>query len=260
MRRRHAIAAAVMLGVAFAATPAAAERLVTSISRHQVLVNSNFTGTSIVLFGTVEQDSAAARRRTAYDLIVTVTGPKQTVVARRKERMLGIWTNLGSRTFLNAPSYLAVLSNQPLEQITSPEIVRQQKLGIDDKVFPQQLGIDVGDVARDDPFRTNFLRLKTQHALYAQRANGVTLLTPTVFRAEIALPAEAPIGNYDVDVRVFADGMPLASGNSAFEIIKVGFEQFVANAAQDYGLFYGITTAMMAIMTGWFASVVFRRD
>jgi uncharacterized protein (TIGR02186 family) len=260
MRRRQTFAAAVMLGGAIAATPAAAERLVTSISRHQVMVNSNFTGTSIVLFGTVEPDSAAARRRTAYDLVVTVTGPKQTVVARRKERVLGIWTNLGSRTFLNAPSYLAVLSNQPLEQITSAENVRQQKLGIADKVFPQQLGIDVGDVVRDDPFRANFLRLKTQHELYVQRTNGVTLLTPTVFRAEITLPAEAPIGSYDVDVRVFADGMMLTSGNSAFEIIKVGFEQFVANAAQDYGLFYGITTAMMALMTGWFASVVFRRD
>ena len=206
MTQRLALAAVVMLGAAIAGTPAAAERLVTSISRHQVLVNSNFTGTSIVLFGTVEPDSAAARRRTAYDLIVTVTGPKQTVVARRKERVLGIWTNLGSRTFLNAPSYLAVLSNQPLEQITSAETVRQQKLGIADKVFPQQLGIDVGDVTRDDPFRTNFIRLKTQHQLYLQRTNGVTLLTPTVFRAEIALPAEAPIGNYDVDVQVFADG------------------------------------------------------
>lgn len=260
MTQRLALAAAVMLGCAIAATPAAAERLVTSISRHQVLVNSNFTGTSIVLFGTVEPDSAAARRRTAYDLVVTVTGPKQTVVARRKERVLGIWTNLGSRTFLNAPSYLAVLSNQPLEQIASAEIVRQQKLGIADKVFPQQLGIDVGDVVRDDPFRANFLRLKTQHELYVQRTNGVTLLTPTVFRAEITLPAEAPIGSYDVDVRVFADGMLLTSGNSAFEIIKVGFEQFVANASQDYGLLYGITTAMMALMTGWFAAVVFRRD
>ena len=126
--------------------------------------------------------------------------------------------------------------------------------------MPQQLGSDVGDVARDDPFRASFIRLKTQHELYVQRTNGVTLLTPTVFRAEIPLPAEAPIGNYDVDVKVFAEGASLTRGNSAFEIIKVGFEQFVANAAQDYGLLYGITTAMMAIMTGWFAAVVFRRD
>jgi uncharacterized protein (TIGR02186 family) len=54
--------------------------------------------------------------------------------------------------------------------------------------------------------------------------------------------------------------MLLARANSAFEIIKVGFEQFVANAAHEYGFLYGITTAMMALMTGWLASVVFRRD
>ena len=52
----------------------------------------------------------------------------------------------------------------------------------------------------------------------------------------------------------------VARGNSAFEIVKVGFEQFVATAARDYGFFYGIATAMMAMFTGWFASVVFRRD
>ena len=42
--------------------------------------------------------------------------------------------------------------------------------------------------------------------------------------------------------------------------MKVGFEQFVANAARDYGLLYGLATSMMAILTGWFTSVVFRRD
>ena len=261
MMRDLAIAAAALLAAIAGTTPAVAERLVTSISRHQVLVNSSFIGTSIVLFGTVEPDTPTARRRsTGYDVVVTVTGPRQTIVERRKERVLGIWTNIGSRSFLNVPSYLAVLSNQPFEQITNAETARQLQLGLADKVFPQQLGNDVGDVARDDPFRTNFIRLKTQHQLYIQRTNGVTLLTPTVFRAEIPLPAEAPIGNYDVDVKVLADSALLTRATSAFEIVKVGFEQFVANAAQEHGLLYGITTAMMAIMTGWFAAVVFRRD
>ncbi|MCX7312633.1 MAG: TIGR02186 family protein [Hyphomicrobiales bacterium] len=261
MTGRLTIAAAALFAGFLAGTgPAAAERLVTSISRHQVLVNSSFTGTSIVLFGTVEPDSPTARRATAYDLIVTVSGPKQIIVERRKERVLGIWANMASRTFLNVPSYLAVLSNQPVEQIANADTVRTQQLGLADKLLPQQLGNDVADVVRDDPFRTNFIRLKTRQNLYLQRANGVTLLTPTVFRAEISLPAVAPIGNYDVDVKAFADGVLLTRANSAFEVVKVGFEQFVATAAQDYGLVYGLTTAMMAIMTGWFAAVVFRRD
>ena len=52
----------------------------------------------------------------------------------------------------------------------------------------------------------------------------------------------------------------IARTTSAFEIVKVGFEQFVANAARDHGLLYGLATALMALMTGWFASVVFKRD
>lgn len=262
MKLRLFITAAILL-IAWSAgpPPAMAERLVTSISRHQVLVNSSFTGTSIVLFGTIEPDNATGRRRgSGYDLVVTVTGPKQTMVERRKERVLGIWTNMASRTFLGVPSYLAVLSTQPFDKIADAETLRRLRIGFDNMVLPQQIGTDIGDVPPSDPFRASFLRLKQEHSLYVQKTNGVTLLTPTVFRAEIALPAEAAIGNYDVEVKAFADGALQSSAQSAFEIAKVGFEQFVANAARDHGLFYGLTTAMMALMTGWLASVVFRRD
>jgi uncharacterized protein (TIGR02186 family) len=241
---------------------AAAERLITSISRHQVMVTSNFTGTSIVLFGTIEPDSpASARRRTAgYNIVVTVTGPRQSVVTRRKERVLGIWINAASRTFVNVPSYLAVLSTRPFDAIANAEVQRRQQIGLDNTVLPQQIGVDIGEVAGDDPFRANFVRLKMAQQLYVQRDNGVTMLTPSVFRAEIPLPAEAPVGNYDVDVKLFSEGAMLVRTNSAFEIVKVGFEQFVANAAREYGLLYGFATALMAMVIGWFASVVFRRE
>jgi uncharacterized protein (TIGR02186 family) len=59
---------------------------------------------------------------------------------------------------------------------------------------------------------------------------------------------------------LFADNVMVARTSSAFEIIKVGFEQFVASAAHDYSLLYGLSTAAMALMTGWLASIVFRRD
>ena len=76
MIRRLAIAAAAVAALIGAAAPAAAERLVTSISRHQVMVTSSFTGTAIVLFGTIEPDTPAARRRPGsggYDLTVVVS-------------------------------------------------------------------------------------------------------------------------------------------------------------------------------------------
>ena len=262
MRLRPAIAAAALLALGLAGVrPAAAERLVTSISRHQVLVNSSFTGTSIVLFGTIEPDTPTARRRSSgYDVVVTVNGPKQTIIERRKERVLGIWTNMASRTFLNVPSYLAVLSTQPFDKIADAETLRRLRIGFDNVLLPQQIGPDIGDVPVSDPFRISFLRLKQEHSLYVQKTNGVTLLTPTVFRAEISLPAEAAIGNYDVDIKAFADGALQSRAQSAFEIAKIGFEQFVANVAREQGLLYGLTTVALAVMTGWLASVVFRRD
>jgi len=47
---------------------------------------------------------------------------------------------------------------------------------------------------------------------------------------------------------------------TTFEIVKVGFEQFVATAARRNGLAYGFVTMCLALMTGWMASIVFRRD
>jgi uncharacterized protein (TIGR02186 family) len=260
MRRRVFALALLLCATDADLSPAVAERLVTTLSRHQVLVTSNFTGTSIVLFGTVEPDTPAARRRApAYELVVTVVGPRQNIVARRKERVLGIWTNMAARAFNKVPSYLAVLSNRPLENVTDAETRRRMQIGLESMLVPQTAE-QSGNVDPADPFFVNFIRLQTEQALYVQRANGVTLLTATVFRAEIALPAHAPVGNYDVDIKVFADGTMVARATSAFEIVKVGFEQFVVTAARDYGLFYGLATAMMAVFTGWFASVVFRRD
>ncbi|HVD72330.1 MAG TPA: TIGR02186 family protein, partial [Xanthobacteraceae bacterium] len=91
-------------------------------------------------------------------------------------------------------------------------------------------------------------------------SNDVTFLTPALFRASIPLPAEVPVGTYEVDVRLFADGAQIARAPSPFEVYKSGFEQVVTTAAREHGLLYGLATAMMAVATGWFASVVFRKD
>ena len=101
--------------------------------------------------------------------------------------------------------------------------------------------------------------MRTQRGFY-RRGIAVTFLTPNLFRASIAIPAESRVGNYEVDVKLFADGTNIARTSSALEIVKVGIEQFVASAARDPRVLYGLLTSLMALSTGWFASVVFRRD
>jgi uncharacterized protein (TIGR02186 family) len=88
----------------------------------------------------------------------------------------------------------------------------------------------------------------------------VTFLTPTLFRTGIPLPANVPIGTYDVGIKLFSAGALVTQTQTTFEIVKVGFEQFVATTARQDGLLYGLVTAFMALMTGWMASIVFRKD
>ncbi len=260
MARRNRLTLLAAALIASAAPPAAAERLVTSLSQHRVMVTSSFTGSEVVLFGGIERDPDTLPLRTSYDIAVTVTGPHQSIVVYRKERVLGIWVNFDSRVIENAPSYLAVLTNRRLDSIASADTLRRLQLGLDNVVLPERPRPDTGDAARGDTFRAAFLRLEAEHALYRQESNGVTFLTPALFRASIPLPAEVPTGTYEVDVKLFADGAMIARTPSALEIYKAGFEQFVTSNAQTHGLLYGLATAMMALLTGWFASVVFRRD
>ena len=158
------------------------------------------------------------------------------------------------------PGYLAILSNRPVEAIGTPDVRRRLQVGLDNYLLPQRIGPDTADTVPDDPFRAAFVRLETRSGLYRQSATAVTFLTPTVFRAAIPLPSNVPTGSYPIDVKLFAGGEMIARTSSALEVIKAGFEQYVADAARDHGLLYGLATSLMALLTGWRASVVFRRD
>lgn len=251
--------AALILAALLAVSPAKAERLVVSLSNERIAVTSNFVGENLVLFGTVQADQGK-RLSDDYDLVVTATGPRETLRTRRKERVLGIFVNVDSREFVRVPSYLAILTDRPIGQIAGPEDLRRLQVGMDNFILTQRVGADFADTVTDDPFRKAFIRLKQQQNLYAQSDKGVTFLTPTVFRASVPVPANAPTGLYGVDVKLFTAGAMVAQATTTFAVTKAGVEEYVAEAAQDHSLLYGLATMSMALAIGWFASVVFRRD
>jgi uncharacterized protein (TIGR02186 family) len=224
-----------------------------------VAVTSNFVGENLVLFGTVQADPGRDLRG-SYDLVVTATGPSETLRARRKQRVLGIFVNVDWREFVRVPSYFAVLANRPIGQIAAPDVLRRLQVGMDNYILTQRVGADFADTVTGDPFRKAFIRLKRQQNLYSQSDVAVTFLTPTVFRASVPVPANAPTGLYGVDVKLFADGAMVAKATTSFAVTKAGVEQYVAEAAQDHSVIYGLATMSMALAIGWLASMAFRRD
>jgi uncharacterized protein (TIGR02186 family) len=240
------------------ALPGTAETLITSVSRHRVTITSNYTGTSIAVFGSIERDAQTVSRASNYEIVMTVRGPQQNLVVREKEAAGPVWINQEQQKFPTAPAYLGVFSSRPLPEITTEPVRRRQKIGLDAIVFAADFTNDRG--ASDEPFREALLRLKRRENLYLTDERGVTFLTPTIFRCEVPVPATAPPGNYDVEIVLLADTVVLARAQTSFELVKSGFEQQVGEIARDWSALYGLATAALALTFGWIASVIFRRD
>ena len=116
-------------------------------------------------------------------MAVIVTGPRQTVVTRRKGRVLGVWVNQASRTFRNVPSFLDIRSNRPLDAIAPADVLRRQGIGLKNALFNAGIPSD-----GDDPFLINFVNTRLQEGRFNERFDGVTFLSRAAFRNEMPLP------------------------------------------------------------------------
>lgn len=235
-----------------------AETLVASLSTSRVLISSNYTGSSIAVFGAIERDAQTISRGSGYEAVVTVRGPRQTLTVREKQRVGPIWVNRAEQRFPAAPAFLAVLSSAPIESITTEPLRRRLRVGLD--AITEAAGSATSGLSEPNRFRDSLLRLQQREGLYFQDERGVSFLTRTIFRAAVPVPATAPPGDYEVEIALFADSVLLSRGFTNFELVKTGFEQQVAVLAREWSLAYGAATAGVALLFGWLASVVFRRD
>jgi hypothetical protein len=81
-----------LLALLLIATPAtAAEDVVSGLSQDQIEINSSYTGSDIVVFGTIERPAAPSGR----DIVVVVRGPDTDITVRRRDRVAGVWINRG---------------------------------------------------------------------------------------------------------------------------------------------------------------------
>jgi uncharacterized protein (TIGR02186 family) len=238
------------------AMPATAETLVTSLSSHRVDITSTYTGASLVLFGAIERDARAVARGSPYDLVVTVRGPRRTALIREKKPFGPLWITAEQRRFVDLPVYLAVVTSRPLAAIADEPARQRLSVGLAAELASPLPGVDI--VGAD--FRQALIRLRTGQGLFIQDEGGVSFLNDNLFRARIDLPAIAPTGIYEVETVLLAGGVLLSRQSTDFEVVKTGFEQATVTLARDHSLVYGLATAGCALMLGWIATVVFRRE
>ncbi len=254
---------ALVLLLVFLPLAAQAEALIVTLSDRTVDITSNFTGSSITVFGAVRRDASTVPRASDYDVVVTVVGPRADQVTRLKDRTFGVWVNREARTFNDVPSAYTALSNRPVEDIAHPALLRRLQIGIDHLLAgeaPAQ-GVEAPEPDPQDAiFERAFLRLQRDSQVYQEASDAVTIIDNTLFRARATFPADVPLGVFEVNVYLFSGGVMLAQEEVGILVRKTGFEQFIFRMSQRDQLMYGLIAVLIALFTGWLGSVVFRRS
>ena len=109
-------------------------------------------------------------------------------------------------------------------------------------------------------WRQAVVRLKARLGLYDEDEHGVVFVDRNLFKAEINLPTDAPIGRYQAQILLFQDGQPVSERVRELDVKKVGLERTLYLFAHVYPWTYGLVSVSIALAAGWAASAAFRRS
>lgn len=247
LRPRGLAILAGLLVIALAAG-ARAQTLVADLSQHLVAITTGFAGADVLLFGAVDGEG---------DVVVVVRGPERPTVVHRKQRLLGIWVNAAKMTFARVPSFYAISSSRPLEEVALPTVRARREMGLDFLQLELPRARASPNLAAE--WRGGLIRNYQRLGLYPVETGAVIFLGNRLFRANLQLPANVPTGIYQVQVYLLRDGRVVSAQTTPLAISKIGTEAWVFDFAHEYSAFYGLIAIAIALVAGWLAHLAFRK-
>jgi uncharacterized protein (TIGR02186 family) len=235
------------------------EALDVDLSSHEVSIKTDFSGIKVVVFGAVNNSRQPSAASGFYDVAVVLRGPEQAIIVRRKDRIAGLWVNADSMAFQDVPSFYAVLSTRPLNEIADEAALLRYGIGFESLALVPRYSVRPHTKAEYDAFRQAIIDIKKREKLYREEPFSVGFIGTSLFRSTIDLPSNVPVGDYTADVFLFREGKLLSAGQSSITIGKGGIGQFVHKMAFNWPLLYGIAAALVAVVFGLAASAIFRK-
>ena len=239
--------------------PDTRETVQADVSTRSVSITSSFTGTEIVVFGAVDNSRQSSAESGLYDVVIVLEGMPSRIVSRRKSNVAGIWINTQSVTFESIPSYYAIASTRPLDELADPVLLRENDIGLEQVRMTAIRGWETGLSTADlTEFKTAVIRLKQKEGLYVQEQYGVVFIGRSLFRATIELPANVPVGPLVARVHLLREGQLLSTYTARVNLERQGIERVIYTFAFDHALLYGLFTVAVAVGAGLLASTLFR--
>jgi uncharacterized protein (TIGR02186 family) len=229
--------------------------LVPDVSQERIEIAYSFSGAELLLFGAILYPGGRPPRGEAH-VAVVVKGPVQPLVVREKQKVAGIWMNVESARFRSAPAFYAVASSRPLTDLIDERTAAIYELGLQNLHLSPGTGA-APDVARR--FEAGLIDLMQRRQLFNEDPGGVQITGGVLYRARVRIPARVPVGTYTAETFLIQDRRVIAGAVREIRIEKLGFERFVATAADRWSFTYGLVAVALSLLLGWGASALFRR-
>jgi uncharacterized protein (TIGR02186 family) len=177
------------------------------------------------------------------------------VIVRKKDRKLGLWINTEAVEIDRAPSFYAVATTGPLAEILSETENLRHRVSI-----PRAIrAVGIASEAEDAPsFTEALIRIREASGAYSLQDGAVTLTEATLFRTDVALPANLTEGNYRVRIFLTRGGAVVDKLDRVIFVRKEGLERWLTLLARERPLIYGLLSLAIAVGAGWAASTAFR--
>lgn len=234
--------------------PVHAEEVVAGLSQNRVAITANFDGSEILIFGAVKRE-APPPDGGPLQVIITVAGPSEPIVVRRKSHRYGIWINVDAVEVDAAPSFYAIATSAPFSEVLSSIEDLRYKISINRAIRSVGAPMTISDAMS---FTDALIRIRTKAGLYQLKPETVILDEQTLFRTSIALPANLIEGAYTTRIFLTRNGRVIDEYETAIDVRKVGLERWLFNLAHQRPLIYGLLSLFIAIVAGWGASAVFK--
>ncbi|CUH75915.1 Putative transmembrane protein (Alph_Pro_TM) [Tritonibacter multivorans] len=231
---------------------ATAEEVVLGLSQDQVAITATFNGSEILIFGAVKRESPLPDGA-PLEVLVTVSGPQEPVMVRRKAREAGIWVNTDAVLVDHAPSFYTVATSAPLTQVLSDTEDLRHDVSIRRAIRLVGAGVEDGAA-----FSEAVIRIRENRGLYSLRENTVAVDQQTLFRTALSMPADLTEGLYATRIFLTRGGEVVSHYETTIEVSKVGLERFLFNLSRQQPVLYGILALVIASLAGWGASAVFQ--
>ncbi len=236
--------------LALAGGAARAVPLIADIDRHLVAITTDFTGSELLIFGSIDlEDEDDA------EIVVVVFGPNEEVVVRRKDRVAGMWINQAAMTFSRVPAFYHAATSNP-EGVTLPATARaRHQIGTDNIRMrgPEDAPEDSVEV-----FKEALLRNKIAIGHYVSD-RGLIERRGKLFRTSVAIPSNVPVGTYTVETLLIANRQIIGAQTTPLFVSKVGVGAQIYRFAHVEPLIFGIVAVLIAVAAGLGANYMFRK-